>query len=65
MYQDLYYQRLQAVRRCLSGEPIVKICQKLGRPSSWFYKWRPLYKEFGLEGLKNRPPIPQNNQEQH
>jgi putative transposase len=37
---------------------IRKACQELGIPRSTYQRWRKAYRETGLEGLKDTPPMP-------
>ena len=48
---NVHEQRLEAMKRRISGEPVAKICLNLGKSRVWFYKWWSRYQELGPEGL--------------
>jgi transposase len=53
---DEYERRKEAIRRVAQGEAISKVCTEVGRSRVWYYKWRPRYREYGLDGLQDRRP---------
>jgi len=50
------YEILETVASCPLS--IRKACHELGIPRSTYQRWRRAYRETGLEGLKDTPPIP-------
>jgi transposase-like protein len=40
---DLESRRQLAVKRCLDGDPIERICREMGCSKSWLYKWKNRY----------------------
>jgi putative transposase len=55
---DVYQERIVAMRRYLEGEPPVKIYTSLGRSQMWFFKWKRRYASWGLDGLKDLSKAP-------
>lgn len=50
------FEILETVTSCPLS--IRSACQELGTPRSTYQRWRKAYRERGLEGLKDIPPIP-------
>lgn len=53
--------RKLAIQYYLSGEKPTNICKTLSRSRYWFYKWLNRYIEYGFEGLKDLPKVPNNS----
>ena len=51
-------ERKRAIRWHLQGERPSVICARLGRSSSWFWKWWRRYVHWGPEGLEDQSRIP-------
>ena len=56
--EDLYQERVIAIRRRVSGEYPAVIYTSMNRSPSWFFKWWARYEKYGLEGLKDLPSLP-------
>ena len=45
--------RRKALRLRLSGMPLVKVLEIVGRSKAWFNKWAKRFEHFGAAGLKS------------
>lgn len=61
---DVYKERIVAMRRYLEGEPPVKIYTSLERSQMWFFKWKARYDAYGLDGLKDLSKAPKRQAKQ-
>ncbi len=49
--KDEFFDRHQAIRLRLAGQPIEHICQAVGRSRVWFHTWWRRYQALGVTGL--------------
>lgn len=61
---DVYQERIVAMRRYLEGESPVKIYTSLGRSEKWFFKWKSRYDASGLDGLNDLSRAPKQQARQ-
>jgi putative transposase len=61
---DVYQERIVAMRRYLEGEHPVKIYTSLGRSEKWFFKWKRRYDASGLDGLHDLSRAPRHQASQ-
>ena len=61
---DVYQERIVAMRRYLEGESPVQIYTSLGRSEKWFFKWKRRYDASGLDGLKDLSRAPKQQARQ-
>jgi putative transposase len=61
---DVYQERIVAMRRYLEGESPVKIYTSLGRSEKWFFTWKSRYDAAGLDGLKDLSRAPKRQARQ-
>jgi len=58
--RTLKEERIEAVRRYLSGEPIKSIYKDLKRTEQWLFKWVKRYDPTNLKWSESRSHVPQN-----
>ncbi|SDK39989.1 Helix-turn-helix domain-containing protein, partial [Mesorhizobium muleiense] len=59
---DIMDERLRFVVECLAGdETMTQLCADFGVSRKIGYKWLGRYREFGPEGLHDRPRAPLNH----
>ena len=61
---DLYEDRIIAIRRDLEGEKPASIYTSLHHSRPWFFKWKRRYEVAGLEGLRDLSKAPNHQGEQ-
>ena len=61
---DLYQERMTAIRRYLEGEKPSHIYRDLGHSHAWFFKWKLRYDLNGLDGLNDVSRAPKRQAEQ-
>jgi hypothetical protein len=61
---NLYEERMIAIRRYVEGETPSQIYTSLGRRQTWFFKWKLRYDLYGLEGLKDLSRAPKRQAKQ-
>lgn len=55
------YKHLDILKQVEKTGNISKVCKEYGISRSQFYEYKRRYEKQGLEGLKNRPPVPKNH----
>ena len=58
---DVYQDRIVAIRRYLEGENPVRIYTSLGHSATWFFKWKNRYELYGLAGLQSLSKAPKQH----
>ena len=58
---DVYQDRIVAIRRYLEGENPARIYTRLGHSATWFFKWKNRYELYGVEGLKSLSKAPKQH----
>jgi transposase-like protein len=54
-------ERLAAIVLAEELKNVSRACRQVGMDRTSFYEWRRRFRQFGLEGLEDRPPIPRHH----